>query len=369
MRSLFLGTADDDNYVYLPMPFDRSARIELSSERSSSPPIAVRAKVLYVRASKAAAEGRLYARWRRENPTREGASYTYLKTTGQGRVVGVILQAQGPEPGQTPFFEGDDRAVIDGELAIPGTGSEDSFNGGWYDVPGRWFGRASFPLSGCPDYMKPQARTGGYRWFVSDAYGYNRSIDFTIEHSPEGNLIPTDYASVVFFYSRETPPAAEPFPPAEAKRISAPARIVYTPGWSVPIRSFSLKEASLIKTVATLGKEKTRILSMRAKGEDIFGPHHIAFGCEVPSDARYRISIKALLGPDQGIIQLARNDRPAGEPVDFYAEKRCKSELVPLGELNLRAGENEIVLRLAGKNAKSLGLSLDLAELVLEKIR
>jgi len=78
--------------------------------------------------------------------------------------VGSILQAQGIEPGNTFFFEGDEQVTIDGELSIHGTGSEDSFNGGWYDVPGRWDGRFSLPLSGCLDYKKPLGRTGGYRF-------------------------------------------------------------------------------------------------------------------------------------------------------------------------------------------------------------
>ncbi|MDD8025406.1 MAG: DUF2961 domain-containing protein [Acidobacteriota bacterium] len=367
MRSLFAGTSDDTCYVYLPMPFDRSAKIELVSERADGPPVPIRADVLHVAAGRAEAEGRFYARWRRENPPKEGESYTYLKTTGQGRVVGVALQAQGPQPGQTPFFEGDDRVLIDGEFAIPGTGSEDSFNGGWYDVPGRWYGRGSFPLSGCLDYLKPQARTGGYRWFIADGFGYNQNIDFNIEHGPEKNLIATDYASVVFFYARPTTPAAEPLPPAAARRIADPARIVFIPGWNVPIRSFSLQAATLVKTVATIGGERTRILSMRAENEDVFGPHHIAFGCDVPSSGRYRIGIKAILGSEQGIVQLTKNDRPAGEPLDLYALKRSKSDLLPLGELELLSGENEIVLRIVGKNKKSWGQGLDLAEIVLEK--
>ena len=83
--------------------------------------------------------------------------------TGQGKVIGVILQIRGPAPGQTPLFEGHGRAVIDGIPAVPGTGSEDSFNGGWYDIPGRWYSRASFPLSGCLDFLKPQARTARTR--------------------------------------------------------------------------------------------------------------------------------------------------------------------------------------------------------------
>ncbi len=367
MRSLFGGTADDTGYLYLPMPYDRSVRVELVSERTA--PVAIRAEILHAAVGRALGEGRFYARWRRENPPREGESYAFLKTTGQGRVVGVLHQAQGPEPGQTPFFEGDDRATIDGEFAIPGTGSEDSYNGGWYDVPGRWYGRVSFPLSGCLDYLKPQARTGGYRWFIADNYGYNKSIDFTIEHGPEKNLIATDYASLVFFYSLETPTGLEPLPPAAARSIVAPARIVFIPGWNVPIRSFSLQEATLTKTVATVGKDRFRILSLRTKGEDVFGPHHIAFGCDVPAAGRYRIGIKAVLGPEQGIVQLARNDRPAGEPLDLFAAERKKSDLMPLGEMDLLAGENEIVMRLVGKNPKSSGLGLELAEIILERIR
>jgi hypothetical protein len=369
MRSLFLGTAGDTDYIYLPMPFDSAARIELVSERTSGPAIDFRAEVIHAPSGRAANEGRFYARWRRENPPPPGAPFTYLKTTGRGKVVGVILQAQGPVPGQTPFFEGDDRAVIDGEPAIPGTGSEDSFNGGWYDVPGRWFGRASFPLSGCLDYLKPLARTGGYRWFVADAYNYTQSIDFTIEHGPEGNLIPTDYTSVTFFYSLEPPLPGELLPPATARRVVDPARIVFIPGWNVPIPSFSLQEATLAKTVLTLGKDRVRVLSMRAKGDDVFGPHHVALSCDVPSAGRYRVSIKAVAGPDQAIVQLAVQDRPIGEKADLFAAKRGLTGPLVLGELKLDAGANPVVLRLVGKNAKSSGLGLDLAEIVLEPIR
>jgi len=369
MRSLFLGSADDVCYAYLPMPYDKSARIELLSERAGGPPIAVRAEVLHAAVGRAESEGRCYARWRRENPPREGEPFTYLKTAGPGRVVGVALQAQGPEPGQTPFFEGDDRAVIDGRLALPGTGSEDSFNGGWYDVPGRWYGRASFPLSGCLDYLKPQARTGGYRWFVADAMAYDRDILFTIEPGPEGNLIATDYASVVFFYSRPTPAGLEPLPPAAARRVADPARIVYIPGWNVPLRSFSLENGVLTKTVVEAGKDKVRVLSLKSRDMDIFGPHHVAFGLDAPSAGRYKIGLKAVLGPDQAIVQMARYDRPAGEPVDLYAPIRAKSNLLVLGEMDLQSGENEVVLRIAGKNAKSSGQSLELAEIVLEKVR
>jgi hypothetical protein len=367
-RSLFLGTADGTDYAYLPMPFARSARIELVSERTSGPAVQVEAEIAWARAGKEADEGRFYARWNRENPTREGTPYTFLKTMGKGRVVGVILQAQGLEPGATPFFEGDDRAVIDGRLAIPGTGSEDSFNGGWYDVPARWESRLSFPLSGCLDYKKPLGRTGGYRWFVADAYAYDKSIDFTIEHGPEGNLVPTDYASVTFFYALEPPPAAPPLAPAAARAVVDPETIVFVPGWNVPIHTFSLRNAVLEKKSEKIGDAGARFLSVRTSGEEVFGPHHVSFVCDLPAAGRYRLMIKAVAGPDQGIVRLFRNDMPAGEAVDFYAPSRSLGDRKTLGEFDMAEGDNLVFLHLVGKNRLARGMNMDLVEIVFEKV-
>jgi hypothetical protein len=369
VRSLFLGTAGGVNYAHFPMPFERSARIELVSQRTSGPAVDVTAEVEFAAVPKAADEGRFYALWRRENPCRPGSPYTYLKTTGRGHIAGVILQAQGLETGQTSFFEGDDRAYIDGELAIPGTGSEDSFNGGWYDVPARWEERASFPLSGCLDYKKPLGRTGGFRWFVTDSYPYSKSIEFNIEHGPEGNQVETDYTSVVFFYSLERPGLDEPPPPAVSLKISDPDRIVFVPGWNVPIHTFSFKETTLAKKVAVFGETRVRHLSMRSSGEDIFGPHSLSFIFEMPSAGKYKVGLKALRGPDQAIVRLFRHDNPEGEAVDLYAGKQEASPLIPLGVLDMDQGNNVIYFVLTGKNPLSSGLGLDLVEVVFERVR
>lgn len=367
-RALLLGTSEDTDYIYFPMPFERSARVELFSERTSGPALEVWADVVIAPLAKSADEGRFYARWRRENPTAEGTPFTYLRTTGRGHVVGAILQAQGMEPGQTPFFEGDDRAVIDGELAIPGTGSEDSFNGGWYDVPGRWETRTSFPLSGCLDYKKPLGRTGGYRWMIPDAYSYEKSMDYTIEHGPAGNKVPTDYTAVTFFYSLDPPPADPPLPPVAARRVSDPPRIVFVPGWNVPIHSTSLQNATLAKVTSKIGETGVRHLSLRTSGLDIFGHHHIAFSCEIPSAGSYEVGIKAVQGPDQGIVQMFRNDIPAGDPINLWAEERKLSPVLRLGRIDLGAGNNLVFFHLVGKDERSKGLGLDLVEIVFERV-
>src|SRR5439155_9357166 len=191
--------------------------------------------------------------------------------------VGVTLQAQGMVSGTTPFFEGDDEAVIDGELAAHGTGSEDFFNGGWYDVPGRWDRRLSFPLSGCLDYRKPLARSGAYRFFLGDACAYRKSLRLTIEHAPEGNKTPADYVGVTYFYSEGPPDPQEPLPTAGARQVHDLEQIVFDPGWNVPVYAFSMRNATLAKKEEKVAGENLRCLSMRAEGTDVFGPHYVAF--------------------------------------------------------------------------------------------
>ena len=144
-RSLLVGSEAGVAYCYFPMPFDRSAKIELVSERSGGDAVQVQSEIVHADLPRRTDEAKFYACWRRENPTTKGKPFTYVETAGRGHLVGVTLQAQGSIPGITPFFEGDDQAYLDGVLAIHGTGSEDFFNGGWYDVPGRWEARASYP--------------------------------------------------------------------------------------------------------------------------------------------------------------------------------------------------------------------------------
>lgn len=366
-RSLLLGTSGETNYVYFPMPFDERARVELASETSSGSAIEVEAELLVTRIPRGRDEGKFYALWRRENPTTKGKPFTFVSTSGRGHVVGVILQAQGPEPGHTSFFEGDDVAILDGNLAIHGTGSEDFFNGGWYDVPGRWERRQSLPVSGCLDYKKHLGRTGAYRLFLTDALAYRESIDLSIEHAPTGNDLLTDYTSVTFLYSAERPDALAPLPPIEARRVVDFERVVFSPGWSVPIRAFSLSSATLAKTVEEIGGERVRMLSLKATGDDIFGPHYVAFELEAPEAGRYRVLVEAMTGPSQGKVRLFRNEEPLGEPVDLYAAERAKSAPLLLGTVELEAGGNILFFRSAGRNPASRGIDIDFVGITLER--
>jgi hypothetical protein len=369
VRSLPLGTAGGMNYIYLPMPFDRSARVELVSERPSGA-IEVSGEVAFTNAARRPDEGKLYALWRRENPTTEGKPFTFLDTGGRGHLVGAILQAQGMQPGAVPeFFEGDDETIIDGQPAIRGTGSEDFFNGGWYDVPGRWESRVSLPLSGSLDFKRHLARTGGYRFLLSDAYPYRSSIVSTIEHGPSGNKIPTDYVSVTFFYSAERPTANLALPPVERRRVMDPTTAVFTPGWTTPIHSFSWSNATLAKLDEKVDGENLRHLSLDAQGREVFGPHYLSFICEMPAAGRYRVSLQVITGPDQGIVQLFRDEVGMGPAADLYSPERHKSAEISMGELELDEGPNRVMFKLVGQNPASSGSGIDIYRIVFEKVK
>jgi hypothetical protein len=363
--SLLLGTRGDVDYCYFPMPFERAAQIELVSEAQSGPPVEVSAEVLFAPVPRTSDEGKFYAVWRRENPTQKGRPFTFVETRGRGHLVGCLLQAQGLVSGNTYFFEGDDQTTLDGKLAMHGTGSEDFFNGGWYDVPGRWEKRLSFPLSGCLAYQKHLGRTGGYRLMIGDAFAFRESILHTIEHAPTGNELLTDYCGVSFLYLQE-PPSYDNALPAD-RRVVDFTKFEFTPGWSVPVHAFSLRNAALSKHEEQVGADRVSYLSLRATGDDMFGSHFVSLACDIPAAGRYRVSIVAMQGPEQARVQLFENESPQGPPVDFYAAHRGRAEPAVVGTLNCDEGPTHIMFKLIGKNDAASGLGFDLVSLQFER--
>lgn len=210
MRSLLLGSQDNKNYCYFPMPFDKNATVSLHYRNDGSlenlPPVKVKATIYYTRKKRdPKKEGKFYAHWNSERTYRKGDPHVFLNTKGRGQYVGTILQAQGLRPGMTLFFEGDDSTAIDGVFRMHGTGSEDYFNGGWYALLNRWDGKMSLPLHGALTYSLPLARTGGYRLFLSDKIPFEKSFFHSMEHGPTDD-IPGYYTSLAFYY-KDTPPA------------------------------------------------------------------------------------------------------------------------------------------------------------------
>ncbi|HTF20284.1 MAG TPA: glycoside hydrolase family 172 protein [Chryseolinea sp.] len=205
MQSILLGSNTEKLYSYLPMPFDQSAEINVKYEKgkTGADELLITGTIYYTEEKRSPAnEGKLYVQSRRQYNIPSGTPHLISEIKGRGHYVGTILMSQGLEEGHTWFFEGDDRATIDGKLKLHGTGSEDYFNGGWYAVMDRWDRGLSLPIHGSLDYNQMSSRTGGYRFYLTDKLNFIESFQLTIEHQPDTkNNVKSDYTSVALFYS------------------------------------------------------------------------------------------------------------------------------------------------------------------------
>jgi hypothetical protein len=232
MQSLLLGSQDDKAYCFFPMPYDRSAKIELIQRdqgSSSRIPVSVKAKIWYSADKRESArEGKFYAQWHKNSPVSHGQPHALADIKGKGHYVGTLLQAQGLKAGMTIFFEGDDSTSIDGNFRLHGTGSEDYFNGGWYAMMDRWDDKMCLPLHGSLGYSLPFCRTGGYRLYLSDKLSFEKSFFQSIEHGPVGNDFPADYTSLGLYYC-DSPAAAATIPSAELTSVFIPDTLFIYP--------------------------------------------------------------------------------------------------------------------------------------------
>jgi hypothetical protein len=211
-RSLPVGAGQDGFYNFFPMPFFKSARIELVNE-SDTPVSDVEVTVNTVPGSPPPSSAYFHAQWREENPTLPYHDYTVLETRGHGHYVGAVLviSSVNYDPAkrdqvQRWFLEGDARFYIDDNRthASASTGTEDYYWGGWYDW-GALDKVVSLPASGCPVHdIDLQDHTVAYHFHLSDLVPYYRSFRFAMEHGPEGN-IPANYSGTAFYYQVDTP--------------------------------------------------------------------------------------------------------------------------------------------------------------------
>ena len=201
MQSLLIGYRGDKNYVYFPMPFEHSARMELTN---TSPSVAYKSNVTIWyshRARRVGEEGYFLTNAQNAQLGTRDPYHILLNIASRGHYVGTILFGQGEGVEGTPFWEGDDSTVVDNVSQLHGTGTEDYFNGGWYNIKGRWDHVQNLPLSGCLGYSMEKSWTGGYRLLISDKIPFKKSLYQGIEHGGTVVGAPARYCSVAFYYA------------------------------------------------------------------------------------------------------------------------------------------------------------------------
>jgi hypothetical protein len=218
--------------AYFPMPFRRSAKIELVYDGPVEPGdqlwkmMPCYSYVMYKTERRIPkGTGYFHANWRQEALLLGRRDYVALEAKGRGKFVGWNVTVRRPGRDSYPVDE-NEKFYIDGEqtASVEFQGLEDSFGFSW----GFPESESSFPLTGYFPFMKGAA---AYRFFLQDAISFNGSLRVAIgfgarenpyfarEFSKPGSSL--QLSSTVYWYQTE-PHAALPPMPSAAERAPAP---------------------------------------------------------------------------------------------------------------------------------------------------
>jgi len=358
-QSKYVGVTSGGFYSYFPMPFAKSARIEI--ENKMKKPTLVFFHILGQKYDKLPKDTLYFhSQYRRENPTIRGKNYTILNAKGDGYFAGSILFIQGYDKGDKwNFLEGDEFMYVDGEkdASIKGTGGEDYFQGGWYFVDGVF----NAPYHGLILKDHKEVQTSMYRFHFLDRVNFSKSIRVEIEHGnrPQ-NEAKADFSSVAFWYqtgkhqsfpemtSRENVVAREAFMingaiEWEHAQGCGPLYVsTYNGGWSNNMGANFLGE---------IGAITSRTFT-------------------VAQDGIYEIGANFIASENGAIAQVKIDGKAIGKPVDTYLDSPRDDYLLNVnpamghkifGKMELKAGEHTAQVEIVGNNpnAKASEIMID----------
>jgi hypothetical protein len=205
--SLALAWTNMEASCYFPMPFWKSARIQL--ENRGKKDVLAKVDVRYQTASATSYSrqscGYFFADYHREDPRVEGRDYTYLKMNNcSGQIVGHVADRWNTccEENERTYFDGSETPGIEGD------GYEDDQGMGWRMTWGP-------PALALPVFGAPSGKGGSgglYRFLLPDRYCFSSSVKYGHQtygpHSPrgdEGHYQVGTEESVTFWYGHSSP--------------------------------------------------------------------------------------------------------------------------------------------------------------------
>ncbi len=357
--SSYTGMSSGGYYCYFPMPFNKSARITVENQTGREV-YALYYQIEVQRFDQSLPEDMAYfhAFWKRELRTPPGHNYTVLDAEGRGHFVGLNLSAQGYGPG-FGFLEGDEMVYVDDEEkpSVHGTGTEDYFNSGWYFRNGTYAG----PWHGLLVKNDSLGRIAAYRFQISDAIPFRKSLRFTLEHGHANTEI-CDYSSTAFWYQKESHKSFPPFLPA-AMRI--PLR------WQVPPGGIEAE-----KTEVKVRGGQSRGMDMSAVGPEWSGRTQLlleltdgnaAASLTLPGgeEEAYAIDCYFTRGPEYGNVDVFCGGTRVGR-LNGFSEEGPRGGRIRLSDVKVTDGKIELMLK---STAGDSGVRAGLDAFIMEPVR
>lgn len=355
--SLPLNMTSGGYNSYWAMPFRRRARITVENRSNT-----VIDRLYYnidVETYDRLPDSTLYfhAQFRRTT-TVAGTPVTLLDAEGRGHYVGTLLAMQPLRSRSLWYLEGNERVFVDGEAtpSIVGTGTEDYFSSGWYYDTGPY----SAPYHGVTIKDDSSGRINTYRWHIEDPIPFSRRLRFTIEHGGTNDAPGTDYSSVAFWYQSHPHAAFPPLPadllPAKPWRPRRPAGLIEAegllPGARVTAGELRVQDMSSFESDSAAwggGKQLWWVLSRAGA--------RLTLQLPVVRAGTFELLGWFTRAQDYGNVRLSVNGRALQPLVEGYAPRVGTTGPVSFGRVPLRAGNNQVVVEIVGKDARSAGYS------------
>ena len=168
---------------WIPMPFRRRIRLELTNESDRRFPLYY--QITLTLGPVVEDIGILHATFRRENPTELRRDFVITDgLRGPGRFLGASIGVRVlPDPAFTWYGEGEVKMFIDDDDAFPtwcGTGLEDYVGTAWGMGPHHTPWQGSPLVLGPPDATLPEF-VGFYRWHLPDPIAFRERIRVTLQ--------------------------------------------------------------------------------------------------------------------------------------------------------------------------------------------
>lgn len=219
--------------AYFPMPFRKSARVELVYDGPVAPGRELESMMpCYSYVCHRTWEhfpkdtGYFHASWRQQSLLLGLEDYVALEATGKGKFVGWNITIRPLESNDCPVDE-NEKFYMDGEMnpSVEFQGLEDSFGFSWGFPKSDNF----FPLTG---YFKFLNGSAAYRFFTQDAISFERSLRVVIGFGDKEPWFKkkfsapetiTQISSTVYWYQTEPHTKLPELPPVK-EREPAPGR-------------------------------------------------------------------------------------------------------------------------------------------------
>ncbi len=331
--SQYLGMTSGGYFCYFPMPFRKSARIEIVNQTGEEIyAFYYQINVFYPEKPFKKNMAYFHAFWNRDIKTDKPENYTILEAEGKGHVVGLNMNMQSYN-GSLGYLEGDEMVWVDGEKkpSIVGTGTEDYFTSGWYFKDGEFHA----PYHGLILKDEKNGRIAAYRLHIPDPIPFQKSIKFTMEHGHANESI-ADYSSTVYWYQKEP---HKKFSAIKKASMRIPLRTIIPPGG---IEAENLIPASnpsfLVEDMTDFGPEWSNGKQLRVKQTRGF---QFELSLSNLEEAQYDIDLYYTKGPDYGKVKVFQDTRLLakfnGQNKKMLPGEKCELK-------NLKTSENKIKL-------------------------